>query len=121
MVILSAALISATLAIDSAAMQLVADIKLALKRADLSLDEVSYATGVPIQRLSDQLNGKTPCTCLWRLLVAPGMRDTFFRLEFFTIQAERIDRAVVTVDLSRLLAGVEKLTSSLCNRDEEAA
>jgi hypothetical protein len=114
-------ILGATLAIDTVALQLVADIRLALKRADLSLDEVSYATGVPIQRLSDQLNGKTPCTCLWRLLVAPEMRVTLFRLEFLTIQAERIDRAVVGVDLSRLLAGVEQLTSSLRNRDEEAA
>jgi hypothetical protein len=114
-------LLGATLAIDSVGLQLVADIKLALKRADLSLDYVSRVTGVPIQRLSDQLNGKTPCTSLWRLLAAPEMQDTDFRLEFLDIQARRMDRALVAVDLSRLLAGVEQLTSSLRNRDEEAA
>lgn len=113
--------LGATLAIDSAGLQLVADIKLALKRADLSLDYVSRVTGVPIQRLSDQLNGKTPCTSLWRLLVAPEMRDTDFRVEFLTIQAQRIDRAVVAMDLSRLLTGVQELTASLRSRDEEAA
>jgi hypothetical protein len=79
------------LAIDG---QLAADAKTAIKRADLTLDYVSRVTGIPIQRLSDQLNGKTPFTGFWRLFTGE-MRQTDFALEFFDIQAGRIDAVVL--------------------------
>ena len=70
--------------------QLAADAKLAMKRADLSVDYVARATSYSRERLSDQLNGKEPFTAFWRFFVGE-MRETEFRAEFFAIQAARID------------------------------
>ena len=83
--------LGAAIAIDAV---LAADAKLAMKRADLTLDYVSRVTGVPLQRLSDQLNGKTPFTSFWRLFTGE-MRETDFLSEFLDIQATRIDAVMV--------------------------
>jgi hypothetical protein len=105
-------LLGAALAIDQAARDLVGDVRLAMKRADLSLDYVSRVTGVPIQRLSDQLNAKTPFTSFWRFFVGE-MRDTDFQLEFLSLQAARVDRMVVRCDLGQLIAKVELMTAGV--------
>ena len=99
------ALLGAALAIDAL---LAADAKLAMKRADLTLDYVSRVTSVPLSRLSDQLNGKTPFTSFWRFF-AGEMRDTDFRLEFLDIQAARVDRFLAPRDLGALITGVQAL------------
>jgi hypothetical protein len=49
---------AAALAIDASAKCLVADVRLAMKRADLSLDWVARTIQVPVPKLSDQLNGR---------------------------------------------------------------
>lgn len=103
--------VGAALAIDAAARELVADVRLAMKRADLTLDFVSRVTGVPPQRLSDQLNGKVPFTGFWRFWVGE-MRDTDFRPEFLEIQAERVNRLLVRVDLGALIAKLDQLVGS---------
>lgn len=100
--------IGAVLAIDRAARDLVADVRLAMKRADLSVDFVSRCTGVPPSRLSDQLNGKTPFTAFWRFGTAE-MRETDFWVEFLELQAERVDRMLVSRDLGTLVAKVEAM------------
>lgn len=87
---------AAAFAVDQ---QLAADAKLAMKRADLSLDYVSRAIGhedkpYSLSKLSDQLNGKTPFTAFWRFFVG-DMRETAFREEFFAIQADRIGHAFI--------------------------
>lgn len=64
MITLMAYAVCGAAVIDHAARELAADARLAMKRADLTLDYVARATGVPHSRLSDQLNGKTrspPC------------------------------------------------------------
>jgi hypothetical protein len=104
--------LGAALAIDQAARDLVGDVRLAMKRADLSLDYVSRVTGVPIQRLSDQLNAKTPFTSFWRFFVGE-MRETDFQCEFLSIQAGRVDRMVVRCDLGQLIAKVEQMTAGV--------
>jgi hypothetical protein len=48
---------AAALAIDASAKCLVADVRLAMKRADLSLDWVARTIQVPVPKLSDQ-NGR---------------------------------------------------------------
>lgn len=98
------AILSAAIAIDAV---LAADAKLAMKRADLTLDYVSRVTLVPVQRLSDQLNGKTPFTCLWRFFTGE-MRETDFALEFYEIQLQRADAVIVRG---------ERLTSLLLRLD----
>lgn len=100
------ALTGAAIAIDAAARQLLADVKLAMKRADLSQDFVCRVTGVPLQRLSDQLNGKTPFTAFWRF-ATQEMRDTGFWLEFVDIQAARVNRELVRVDLGALISKLD--------------
>jgi hypothetical protein len=97
--------LGAALAIDQAARDLVADVRLAMKRAP-------RVTGVPIQRLSDQLNAKTPFTSFWRFFVGE-MRETDFQCEFLSIQAGRVDRMVVRCDLGQLLAKVEQMTAGV--------
>lgn len=99
---------TAAYVIDAAARDLVVDVRLAMKRADLSLDYVARATGVPHSRLSDQLNGKTPFTAFWRF-TAPDIRDSDFWIEFLTLRVERVDRSVVMRDLGRLVGAVEVL------------
>ena len=114
--------LGATLTVDQVALHwLLADVRLAMKRCDLSMDYVARCIGIPPCKLSLQLNGHAPFTSFWRLFACQELRDTDFQIEFLDIQARRVDRALVAVDLSRLLAGVEQLTSSLRNRDEEAA
>lgn len=90
---------------------LAADAKLAMKRADLSLDYVARCTGIPHSRLSDQLNGKLPFTGFWRFFVG-DMRETDFRVEFLELQADRLNRVLVRADLGLLLARVETLIAA---------
>lgn len=95
----------AAMAVDAV---LAADARKAMKRADLTLDYVSRVTGVPMSRLSDQLNGKTPFTAFWRFFTGE-MLDTDFRAQFIDIQCERLDRVPVPRQLGDLLARVEEL------------
>lgn len=98
----------AAMAVDAV---LAADARKAMKRADLTLDFVSRATGVPYSRLSDQLNGKTPFTAFWRFFTGE-MLDTDFRAEFLEIQCERLDRVPVPRQLGLLVAGLDELLST---------
>lgn len=102
------AVTAAALAIDHAARELVGDVRLAMKRADLSLDFVSRVTGVPPQRLSDQLNGKTPFTAFWRF-TAREIRESGFWLELVALRAARVDRYVVNREIGHLIERVEEL------------
>lgn len=94
--------------INEPARELVADVRLAMKRADLSLDYVARCTSVPVQRLSDQLNAKTPFTSFWRF-VAPEIKASRFWDELFAIRAERHGGIYVRGELAALVRGVEQL------------
>jgi hypothetical protein len=107
---LGLAVSASALAIDHAAKELVGDVRLAMKRSDLSLDYVSRVTGVPPQRLSDQLNGKTPFTAFWRFTRAE-IRETAFWPEFLGIRNERCGLVQVPRDLGLLVASVRELVS----------
>lgn len=102
----------AAVVLDQASNELAVDAKLAIKRADLTLDYVSRCTGVPLSRLSDQLNGKTPFTAFWRLWVGE-MRDTDFRIEFLEIQARRVDRFFVRADVGKLIVRLDELVTTV--------
>jgi hypothetical protein len=92
------------------ALVLVHDVRLAMKRGDLSLDYVARITGTPISRLSDQLNGKTPFTAFCRFYASKELREeTDFWPEFYALQLARIDRVMTTADLGTLLVKVEAL------------
>jgi hypothetical protein len=97
--------IAASLAIDAV---LAADAKLAMKRADLTLDYVSRVTGIPLQRLSDQLNGKTPFTGFWRFFTGE-MRETDFFHEFMEIQCRRMGGTYCPTGLGELVDSVRTL------------
>ncbi len=94
-------------AIDAAAKQLAADVARAMKRADLTQDYVARVLGIPPSKLSLQLSGQLPFTTLWRFFVNVEMQQTDFRLEFFDIQAERIDRRMVAMDLGALVTSLQ--------------
>lgn len=87
-------LLAATIAVDAAARKLAAAFRLAMKRADLSLDYVSRVIGVPPNKLSNQLLGKVPFTAAWRFFVGE-MRETGFASELLAIFAADLDRALL--------------------------
>lgn len=87
---------AAGLVLDDCGSELAADVRLAMKRADLTLDYVSRVLRVPPNKLSDQLNGKRPFTFFWRFFSSAELRaETDFRSEFLDILARRIDRIVL--------------------------
>lgn len=95
--------------VDAAAKELAADVRLAMKRADLSLDYVSRVLGVPGPRLSDQLLGKLPFTYFWRF-TAREIRESDFWTELLAIEAERYHATLVLLpELSTLIHRVEEL------------
>lgn len=108
MITLLAVLVGGAIVIDQAALLLIADVKLAMKRADLSLDWVARTIRVPGPKLSDQLNGKAPFTAFWRFGIGE-MRATDFWLEFSELQLGRVGRVSVPRDLGALLDKVNQL------------
>ena len=112
---------SAAGVVDEAAKQLAADVKLAMKRADLSLDYISRVLSVPVSRLSDQLNGKTPFTFFWRFSHREIRDLTEFWPEFMDIQADRMNRLLVRADLGRLIARLDESLAACPKRMVKAA
>lgn len=106
MLFAGAGLLGASLAADP---ELAADVKSALKRAGLSNDFVSRVTGISIPRLSDMLNAKIPFTGLCRLLSVKEMKETDFRVQFLDIQADRVNRLLISADFRELLTKVDAL------------
>lgn len=102
--------VGSALVIDAAARELVADVRLAMKRADLTLDYVACVTKVPYQRLSDQLNAKTPFTSFWRF-TCREIKETRFWPEFLKLQEERFGYEQVSRDLGMLIAKVAELVN----------
>lgn len=102
--------LSATFAINDDSRQLVADVRLAMKRADLSLDFVARCTRVPVSKLSDQLNSKTPFTSFWRF-IAPEILASHFWHELFALRAERQGGIYVRGELAALVRSVQRLVS----------
>lgn len=113
------AFFAAAFAIDECARLLISDVRLAMKRADLSLDFVARTIKVPIPKLSDQLNGKTPFTSWWRF-ASKEIRATDFWLEFHDIEAGRLNRMLVRYDVGRILAGVDELVEDMRGRKRMA-
>ncbi len=108
MTVIPFALLGAAYVIDQAARDLVADVKLAMKRSDLTLDFVSRVIGVPTNKLSDQLNGKLAFTSFWRF-TASELREAGFWVELLDIRARRVDRVLMRSDLATLVGLVEQL------------
>lgn len=97
---------------DPVARLLAADVGRALERAWISRQAASIDLGIPLNKLSDQLNGKLPFTTCWKFLV--GLEDPDFTQEFLGLQAERVNAIVVTVpDLRALLTEVRALPAEV--------
>jgi hypothetical protein len=94
--------VAALYVIDQAARDLAADVRLAMKRADLSLDYVSRVIRVPPNKLSDQLSGKAPFT-VWCRFVTLELQQTEFWPEFLALRAERTNQWLVKLDLLAML------------------
>lgn len=102
--------LSAAFGITDESKALVGDVRLAMKRADLSLDYVARCTGVPVPKLSDQLNSKTPFTAFWRF-IAPEILASGFWHELFALRAERQGGVYVRGELAALVRSVQQLVS----------
>jgi hypothetical protein len=93
--------------VDPAARQFAADVSDAIDRAGLSRKGVAIDLGVPLNKLCDQLNGKTPFTYFWRFVA--GLDDDFKR-ELWEIQAARVNAVLLAVpDLRELVCEVREL------------
>ena len=99
-------------AVDATTADLLADVRLALKRADLSLDYVARCIGIHYSKLSRQLAGDEPFTLCWRILASSEIRQTEFWPEFLALRAARVDRAVVSSTLGQLVASVSELVAA---------
>lgn len=92
-------LIFSAVVVNEASRQLAATIALVLKRADLTIDYVSRVTGIPPNKLSDQLAGKVPFTGLCRILASDELRsETEFWPEFIGLCAKRVGCIVATIE-----------------------
>jgi hypothetical protein len=83
---------------DPVAQLLASDMRDAIHRAGRSLKGVAADIDVPLNKLYDQLNGHTPFTYCWRVLCLPDVR-----VEFFDIQAQRVNAVFVRVEEMREL------------------
>lgn len=107
---LCAVIAAATVVADAAGQKLAALVALAMKRADLTQDYVARCTGIPPNKLSEQLAGKTPFTGLYRILSNVELRqETELWCELVELLAHEIDRRVVPVDLGTIVAKLEEI------------
>ena len=81
----------------------------AMRRADLTQDYVARVTGIPPNKLSEQLSGQRPFTGLVRFGCREMREETDFWTEFAAGLADRVDKALVPRDLGSLVSGVEEL------------
>lgn len=108
------------------ARQLIADVRLALDRADCSIDLSSRCARISQPKLSDQLRGVSPFTAMSRLFTADQLADSEFEAEFLAIRAKRRGLALVRADVGDLIArlddalGIRKsmAKAELIRRDE---
>lgn len=102
---------------DPIAQLLASDMRDAIHRAGRSLKGVAADIDVPLNKLYDQLNGHTPFTYCWRVLCLPDVR-----VEFFDIQAQRVNAVFVRVEEMRdLIAEVRQFTTSARKRMVKAS
>lgn len=105
--------IAAAIAVDDAGRRLAALVALALKRADVTQDYVSLVTGIPRNKLSEQLAGKVPFTGLCRILANRALKDeTDFWFELTAIFADQVNRAVVSIDLGHIVSKLEEIVGA---------
>jgi hypothetical protein len=101
--------VGAALQIDEAARDFCADVRMAMKRADLSLDFVARSIRVPGNKLSRQLHGYDPFTYFWRFTAL----DVLFWLELTRIRAQRLGGELVTqADMVATLALLRTMTGN---------
>lgn len=103
---------------DPAARLIAADMRTAIDRACHSLQSVAIDLEVPLNKLSDQLNGKASFTYLWRILATfPDVR-----MEFYDIQTDRANAVLVRAgELSALVGGVRDLIAAVPKRMAKAS
>lgn len=101
-------LVVTVIAIDQAARELGADVRLAMKRANLSLDFVARCFGLSqSSKLSVQLDAKQPFTFYRRFFESAEILASAFEAEFLAIRAERRRLALVRSDVGELIARLE--------------
>lgn len=97
--------------VDEATRELGGLVQDAIKRAGLTQDFIAATIRVPRPKLSDQLNGKAPLTCLYRFYLSRDIREkTQFFPELIDLLGERFGRVVLSSsDLQALLDEVRIL------------
>jgi len=114
----SGLLVGAVAFTDIIAKQLGEDMYKAIHHACQSPKGIAIDLDVPLNKLYDQLNGNAPFTYLWRILAAfPDVK-----LEFYALQAARVDAAFVRAgELRELVGGVRTLLAQLPKRMAKAS
>jgi len=112
------ALVAGIAVADPAAQLLAVDMRDAIHLSCRSLKSIAIDLDVPMNKLSDQLNGKTPFTYCWRILAMfPDVR-----LEFCDIQAQRVEAMLVrSAEIRELIAEVKQFTTGVRKRMAKSA
>jgi hypothetical protein len=112
------ALVAGVTVADPAAQLLAADMRDAIHLACRSLKSIAIDIDVPMNKLSDQLNGKAPFTYCSRILATfPDVR-----LEFCDIQAQRVEAMVIRcAEIRDLVSEVKQFTRGVRKRMAKAA
>lgn len=95
--------------INGHARDLIADARLALDRADCSIDFSSRCARMPQPKLSDQLRGVLPFTSMWKLFAADELYASEFEAEYLSLRAKRRGLLIVRGDLGALLTRLDEL------------
>lgn len=110
MTLLSGVVVATVVLGERALRELGVKVSRAIDAAGLTDDYVARVTGIPRNKLSQQLSGQLPLTGLYRLLASPELAErTTFRRELLEILAEDLGLAVVPRDLNELLGRVDCL------------
>lgn len=104
----------APLQMDQAVRDLLADVQLAMKRADISHKAAALTMRVPLSKLSEQLHGHLPPTFLWRMTTL----GSAFWWELVAIRAKRLGGELFAGgDVVRLLHAVERVERRMLKAD----
>lgn len=98
---------------DQATRDLAKDAHDAIKNSNVTIDYVARVIRAPRQKLSDQLHGKAPFTLFCRLANHELIAHSDFWPYFLELRAERFHRSLVSADLGRVVAGVERVIACL--------
>ena len=128
-VLVFSAVVGMALGINQHARELAEDVRLAMKRADHSVDFTARSAVMPPPKLSDQLRAVATLTALWRFFAAPELVASEWEVEFLDLRAKRRGLTLVRSDVGALLTRLDEaligkrpiLKAELVRSEEQAS